>query len=87
MDEKRLGLMEFIGLEVTVSKSAQRRLEGLRGRIVDETKNTFVIEARGKELIVPKKGNWFAFEIAGRRIELRGDEIAYRPEDRLKKLK
>ena len=75
---------EYIGLEVVVLGSTDPSLAGLRGTVVDETKNTFVVRGGGKDRRVPKKGARFGFSADGG-FEVSGDEIAFRPEDRVKK--
>ena len=76
---------EFIGLNVDV-KSEKNKSLNLYGTVIDETKNTFKIESRGKEKIIPKKGSIFTFEIpSGEKVEVNGDILSIRPEDRIKK--
>jgi ribonuclease P protein subunit POP4 len=78
---------ELIGLEVAV-KSPHAGWNGLSGRVVDETKNAFLVEtASGRELLVPKAGQEFVFAVMERRFVVRGDEIQHRPEDRTKKIR
>lgn len=61
---------------------------GLSGRVVDETKHTFLVEmASGKEVLVPKAGQEFVFRIGDKSFDVRGDEITFRPEDRTKKVR
>jgi ribonuclease P protein subunit POP4 len=76
---------EFIGLEVEVIGTSHPGYQNLRGRVVDETRNTLIIETDDHERTVPKPGNEFQFTFQGNRIAIRGDEIRYRPEDRIKK--
>ena len=59
----------------------------LKGTIIDETKNTIKIEAMDNtEKVVPKKGSLFVFEIPnGEKIEIDGNILSIRPEDRIKK--
>ncbi|MBC7107986.1 MAG: ribonuclease P protein subunit [Methanomassiliicoccales archaeon] len=78
---------EFIGLEVEVISSNHPGYIGLKGRIVDETKNTLRIEKNGVEKIIPKAGNEFMFTLNNEKIKIRGDEIQFRPEDRIKKIR
>lgn len=73
---------ELIGLGVEVVRSTRRELVGLRGKIVDETLNTFVVEASGREKRVPKE--LCVFRFAGG-VEIDGRDLAYRPEERIKK--
>ncbi|MFH1106737.1 MAG: ribonuclease P protein subunit [Candidatus Micrarchaeota archaeon] len=78
-------LSEFIGQAVQVKSSADRGRQGLEGRIIDETKNTFVLKAKdGRKIGVPKKGSSFWFEEAGVLVD--GGLVALRPEDRTKAL-
>jgi len=73
---------ELIGLDVEITKSTRRELIGLRGKVIDETLNTFVIETSDKERTVPKKFCVFRF---GGEHTIDGRNLLYRPEDRIKK--
>ena len=76
---------EFIGLKVDVKSKTNKSLN-LYGIIIDETKNTFKIESEGQEKLIPKKGSIFTFEIpSGEKVEVIGDILSIRPEDRIKK--
>ena len=77
---------EFIGLNVHVRSKKNAALD-LKGTIIDETKNTIKIEGMDmSEKIIPKDGTLFVFEIPnGEKIEIDGDILSIRPEDRIKK--
>ena len=75
---------ELIGLQVAILRSPDPSLVGVRGLVVDETRNTLVVKAGDREKRVPKEGARFRFEVQGG-VEVEGDEILYRPEDRTKK--
>ncbi len=76
---------ELIGLEVLVS-SRHAGWNGLSGLVRDETMNTFLVEtASGREVLVPKPGQDFAFRVGDASIVIRGNDIQFRPEDRTKK--
>jgi ribonuclease P protein subunit POP4 len=75
---------ELIGLQVQVLRATDPGQVRMSGRVVDETRNLLVIEAGGIEKRIPKQGARFRFEIQGG-IEVEGDEIRFRPEDRVKK--
>lgn len=75
---------ELIGLGVEVVRATDPSLVGLKGRVVDETRNMLLVETGGGEKMVPKRGNRFRFDIQGG-TEVEGDDIAFRPEDRIKK--
>ena len=87
MKIKDLPQEELIGLIMEVEESSNRDMEGLRGRIVDETRNTFVIETeQEEEKRIPKAGNMFIFVLEdGTRARIRGDKLLARPEDRIKR--
>jgi RNase P/RNase MRP subunit p29 len=51
--------------------------------IVDETRETMVIESKGVRKIISKRPARFMFEDG----EVLGSKIAYRPQDRIKKVK
>lgn len=73
-ETKNVARHELIGLEVTV-ESPHPGWNGLSGRVVDETKHTFLVERpSGKEARVPKAGQRFVFRVAGARVENDGDE-------------
>lgn len=75
---------ELIGLQVRVVRATDPGQENLSGRVVDETRNMLVVDADGVDKRIPKQGSRFRFEIQGG-IEVEGDEIRFRPEDRVKK--
>ncbi|HEV8595734.1 MAG TPA: ribonuclease P protein component 1 [Thermoplasmata archaeon] len=75
---------ELIGLGVQVSGSTDPSLVGLRGTVRDETRNTLVVETARGEKRVPKQGTTFTFEVAGG-TRVAGDDLLFRPEDRIKK--
>ncbi len=75
---------ELIGLQVEVLQATDPGQVHMAGRVVDETRNLLVIEAAGVEKRIPKQGARFRFQIQGG-IEVEGDEIRFRPEDRIKK--
>jgi ribonuclease P protein subunit POP4 len=78
---------ELIGLRLNVDESSNSTVHGLRGTVVDETRNMLVIEnERSTEKRVPKAGNRFIFELDdGKLVRVKGDRLISRPEDRIKK--
>ena len=83
---KNLVHHEFIGLNVHVTSKNNKSLN-LKGTIIDETKNTIKIEdIDNAEKVIPKNGSIFVFEIPnGEKIEVDGNILSIRPEDRIKK--
>ncbi len=78
INEKNIAMHELIGLKVKTKKA--------KGIIVDESKNTItILNGKKNERMIPKKGNEFAIKINGSEIIIKGEQIAQRPYDRLKK--
>ena len=77
---------EFIGLNVHAVSKNNKSLD-LKGTVIDETKNTIKIEGiDNSEKVIPKNGTMFIFEIPdGEKIEIDGNILSIRPEDRIKK--
>jgi ribonuclease P protein subunit POP4 len=74
---------ELIGLEAT----ARGALTGTRikGIIIDETRNTLILDHAGREKRVAKGGEFFVFNLGGALVEVEGAALIGRPEDRVKK--
>ncbi len=75
---------ELIGLHVEVMQATDPSHVGVRGLVVDETMKTLVIEQEGKEKMIQKKGSVFRFDTRGG-VEVRGDDILFRPEERVRR--
>jgi len=76
---------ELIGLKVRIAKSTDPT-QKFAGTVVDETYNTFRIETKGKERVIPKKNSIFMFILPnGMKVEIEGKILISRPEDRIKK--
>ncbi len=83
---KNLVRHEIIGLEVKIKESTDPTLKNLKGRVIDETYNTFKIEVGKKEKIIPKKDCIFIFILPNKtKVQVDGKLLVGRPEDRIKK--
>jgi len=78
---------ELVGLHVEVVKSTHDGLTGIKGQVIDETKNTIKVEdSNGYEKLIPKDVATFRFTLPeGTQVEVDGRIIVARPEDRIKK--
>lgn len=78
---------ELIGLPVEVVEAENPSLVGIRGLVLDETKNTLVIgEPGGAKKVVLKFQATFLFSLPdGTRVRVDGKYLVGRPEERLKK--
>jgi len=77
---------ELIGLEANVIKSTHPGYVGIRGRIIDETKNTIVILDDDRKKRVQKSVVVLHLRLPeGSVIEVDGKQIVGRPVSRVKK--
>lgn len=77
---------ELMGLEVEVLDSRDPGLRGLRGRVVDETKNMLKIRVGGKVKSVPKAIVYLRFILPeGEEVKIEGRRLVARPEDRVRR--
>ena len=77
---------EFIGAEMKVAKSPNPSCRGLAGKVMNETRNTFTLLNIDQEKIIEKKSNVFHFKfLDGTIVQIDGNLLIGRPEDRLKK--
>jgi len=77
---------ELIGLDAKIAKSTNPSYRGISGKIIDETRNTLTIQHGNTKKTVVK--NVTVFHITtpdGTTVEIDGNTIVGRPEDRLKK--
>ncbi len=87
MDKQRFIRDEFIGLTVRIVDSRDPTWLHRSGIILDETKNTFIVDIDGYPKRIAKHIATFEFEVNNKKIRVHGRDITYRPEDRIKKAK
>ncbi len=86
MKPKDVPRVEFIGLRVEIIEAKNPSLVGLKGKIIDETKNTITIETKDKETKkIIKNQVTFKTKIKEKTFIIKGEVLQGRPEDRLKK--
>ncbi|HMK94736.1 MAG TPA: ribonuclease P protein subunit [Candidatus Limnocylindrales bacterium] len=77
---------EFIGAEGKVAKSPHEDYVGVGGRVIGETKNTFIFLRENQRRSVIKESAIFNFKFDdGTVVQIDGKLLVGRPEDRLKK--
>jgi ribonuclease P protein subunit POP4 len=77
---------EFIGLEAMVAKSSNPHVVGIKGKVIDETRNTFIMLHKDQRKVVVKDTAVFNFVLPDETIvQIDGKVIRGRPEDRIKK--
>ena len=87
ISRENLAQHELIGLNTRVLNSSDKNKIGLSGKIVDESKNTIVIETGKGERVLPKKEVLLEIFLNKEKIFLDGKKIVFRPEERIKKIK
>jgi ribonuclease P protein subunit POP4 len=75
---------ELIGLEAEVVKDSNPFNVNIRGKVIDESRNTLVIKHKKKQRIA-KKNAVFKFKLDGESVKIEGKALIGRPEDRVKK--
>ncbi|MEK6982548.1 MAG: ribonuclease P protein subunit [Candidatus Micrarchaeota archaeon] len=90
---KNLIYHALISLEVEVVNSSDKKLIGLKGIVVDETKNLLIInvqktkDSQPKSLKIQKISSTFKFCLENNQfVIIQGNDICFRPEERAKKL-
>ena len=76
---------ELIGLEIAITSSPNKTLNGLQGKIVNETKNMITIAVGESLKKVLKAQIVFETTINNQKISIDGKKLVARPEDRLKR--
>lgn len=76
---------ELVGLSVIVISSSNVSQKGIEGEVGNETMNTLDVKTAKGVKIIQKKGAVFRFQLSTSKVEVNGDELLSRPEDRIKK--
>ncbi|MBN1236533.1 MAG: ribonuclease P protein subunit [Methanotrichaceae archaeon] len=86
LNPESLARHELIGLEVRVDASSDPGQIGLSGQVVDETRNTFLLETKAKVLRLAKKNSSFIFTLPdGQNVRVYGSILISQPENRISK--
>ena len=75
---------ELIGTKIRVVDATNKSLIGLEGKVIDETRNTILIESEHKEVILIKEQITIEFKYKNQKVRVNGKILVARPEDRLK---
>ncbi|MFH1788639.1 MAG: ribonuclease P protein subunit [Candidatus Altiarchaeota archaeon] len=78
---------ELIGLEAEVTDAQDRKLKGLSGQVVAESKNTITLKkGNAAARTLPKEKVTFKLELPGKTVlEVEGRLLSGRPQERIKK--
>ena len=84
-NNRNIVLAELIGLRARILWSSDRKQAGAVGKVVDETKNTIVMETiEGKRSFI-KRISRFRFYTPDGAFDVEGREIDFRPDERIEK--
>lgn len=73
----------MIGVEIKVTDSKNKADIGIEGKVIDETRDTLMIETKkGVKRMIKDK---ITIQLKKEKITLKGSLLAGRPEDRIKK--
>jgi len=76
---------ELIGLQVKVLDALNPSVNGIRGKVIDETRNTLSISNGEETAMIPKEIATFRFHLpTGILVDVDGSRLVSRPENRLK---
>lgn len=76
---------ELIGLDIEVAGSPNAALKGLRGKVVEETRNTITIRHNNTEKKLIKDQITFTTMLNNKKLMISGALLVGRPEERLRK--
>jgi len=86
LNPESLARHELIGLEMLVETSSNPGQIGLSGQVVDETRNTFLLETKAKVLRLAKKNTNLIFTLPdGQNVRVYGSILISQPENRISK--
>jgi ribonuclease P protein subunit POP4 len=86
LNPESLARHELIGLEVLVETSSNPSQIGLSGQVVDETRNTFLLETKAKVLRFAKKNTNLIFTLPDeQKVRVYGSILISQPENRISK--
>ncbi len=85
MEREQVTSDELIGRTVTIIECTDPSWVNQKGLIIDETKNTFLIEIQNKQKRIAKNTATFAFDYHGKKTIVKGSRLMYRSEERIKK--
>ena len=83
---ENLARHELIGLSVIVAESTDNGQVGISGMIVDETRNTFLVETERGLKRIPKSNTSLTFALQnGQKVKVSGSILISQPENRISK--
>ena len=75
---------ELIGTKIRIVEATNKSLIGFEGKVIDETRNTIVVESKHKEITLIKEQITMELKYKNKKFRVNGKILVARPEDRLK---
>ncbi len=75
---------ELIGKTIEITKSENQSLVGIKGEVIDETKNMLTLKTNKGSKKLIKSQITFKTKDQGKTLEIKGEALTKRPEDRIK---
>lgn len=85
MNIRQIRKHELIGNTIKIIDAKNKSLIGIKGIIVDETKNTIRILCNNREKTLLKEQIIFTMTINSKTVKINGETLIARPEERIKK--
>jgi RNase P/RNase MRP subunit p29 len=76
---------ELIGKKVVAYCKCKNKIKYFEGKIIDETQNIITVQDQNKIKKLIKKQYEFEINFAGEKIQIDGNDLVSRPEERIKK--
>lgn len=84
MNPTELERHELIGLICEVVDAENKNLIGIKGKIIDETRNTLQIQTSKEKKVIIKNQVTLKVTINNKTIQINGEKLVKRPEERIK---
>jgi len=81
--QENLVMHELIGLEASITKSNNREIIGISGKVIDETKSMLFINTKSGIKKIPKEITEWEFSFHDNKLIVDGNLLAKRPQERL----
>lgn len=78
---------ELIGKKIEITDAENKTLIGLKGEIIDETRNMLTIETKNDVKKLIKSQIKMKIKYEGKTLEVNGKLLVGRPEERIKKIR
>ena len=85
VDLKDITKYELIGLKAEVSDAKNKANVGIKGKIIDETRNIIIIETKKGVKKLVKANITLDVFFQDKKIRIKGELLVGRPEDRIKR--